>query len=709
MSSHQTDNHASHSHEDASRHDHSGHAQQRTTQTAGHAEGANTAHQHDQGGEHDEHAGHGVDHSGHEKIFRNRFWISLVLSIPVLLYSPSIQRWLGFTAPEFPGSQWIAPIFATIVFIIGGIPFIQMAAPEVRKRKPGMMTLITLAISVAFIYSLAALIIAPETGFFWELVLLIDVMLLGHWLEMRSIRQASGALNELAKLMPDQAELLLPDGSTKTVSTSELNQGDIVLVRPGASIPADGEVVEGGSDVNESIITGESRPVKKGPGEEVIAGTINGQGSLRVKVTATGDDTALAGIMRLVEQAQASKSDTQVLADKAAGWLFYIAVAAAAFTAVFWTIGYGFNVEVISRVATVLVIACPHALGLAVPLVVAISTSKAATNGILVRDRLALENARDTDAVIFDKTGTLTKGEQGVVGIATAEGWDENDALALAAAIEGDSEHIIAQAIRQAAQERSVTPPAITDFEAIKGRGVRAKYNSEDIWIGGPRLLELLNLTPGTELGVFARMAGSKAQSVVWLVVDNAIVGAFALADVIRPESYEAINRLHELGIEVAMLTGDSRDVATAVARELGIDTVFAEVLPEDKDKKVAELQAQGKIVMMVGDGVNDAPALTRADIGVAIGGGTDVAIEAADIILVESDPRGVVKIINLSRATRKKMVQNLWWAAGYNIVFIPLAAVSTFITPALGAVFMALSTIIVAINAQTLRNARLD
>ena len=666
------------------------------------------AQQHDDG-DHDEHAGHGVDHSGHEKIFRNRFWISLALSLPVLLYSPTIQRWLGFNMPEFPGSQWVTPIFATIVFIVGGIPFIQMAAPEIRKRKPGMMTLITLAISVAFIYSLAALIIAPETGFFWELVLLIDVMLLGHWLEMRSIRQASGALNELAKLMPDQAELILPDGSTKTVPTNELNQGDIVLVRPGASIPADGEVVEGGSDVNESLITGESRPVKKGPGEKVIAGAINGQGSLRVKVTATGDDTALAGIMRLVEQAQASKSDTQVLADKAAGWLFYIAVGAAIFTAIFWTIGYGFSVEVISRVATVLVIACPHALGLAVPLVVAISTSKAATNGILVRDRLALENARDTNTIIFDKTGTLTKGEQGVVGVVTADGWSEDDVLALAAAIEGDSEHIIAQAVREAAKQRNLTPPAISDFEAIKGRGVRAKHNGEDIWIGGPRLLELLNLTPDTELDAFARMAGSKAQSVVWLVVDNAIAGAFALADVIRPESYEAINRLHELGIEVAMLTGDSRDVATSVARELGIDTVFAEVLPEDKDKKVAELQAQGKMVMMVGDGVNDAPALTRADIGVAIGGGTDVAIEAADIILVESDPRGVVKIINLSRATRKKMVQNLWWAAGYNIVFIPLAAVSTFITPALGAVFMAFSTIIVAINAQTLRNAKLD
>ena len=660
-------------------------------------------------GGHAEHEGHGVDHTGHEKVFRNRFWVSLILSIPVLLYSPSIQQWLGFTAPEFPGSQWIAPIFATIVFIVGGIPFIQMAAPEIRKRKPGMMTLITLAISVAFVYSLAALVIAPDTGFFWELVLLIDVMLLGHWLEMRSIRQASGALNELARLMPDQAELLLPDGGSKVVPTSALKPDDIVLVRPGASIPADGEVVEGLSEVNEAMITGESRPVKKGPGEKVIAGTINGQGSLRVKVTATGDDTALAGIMRLVEQAQASKSDTQVLADKAAGWLFYIAVAAAAITAVFWTIGYGFDVEVISRVATVLVIACPHALGLAVPLVVAISTSKAASNGILVRDRLALENARDADAVIFDKTGTLTRGEQGVVGVATAEGWDENGALALAAAIEGDSEHIIAQAIREAARQRALTPPAITDFQAIKGRGVHARNEGKDVWIGGPRLLEMLRLRPDPELGAFARMAGAKAQSVVWLVVDNAIVAAFALADVIRPESYAAINRLHEMGVQVAMLTGDSRDVAEAVARELGIDAVFAEVLPEDKDKKVEELQSQGKMVMMVGDGVNDAPALTRADIGVAIGGGTDVAIEAADIILVESDPRGVVRIINLSRATRKKMVQNLWWAAGYNILFIPLAAVSAFITPALGAMFMALSTIIVAINAQTLRNARLD
>ena len=660
-------------------------------------------------GNHHEHKGHGVDHTGHEQIFRQRFWISTILSIPVLLYSPMIQNWLGFTMPEFPGSQWIAPIFATAVFIIGGIPFIQMAVPEIRKRKPGMMTLITLAISVAFIYSLAALVIAPGTDFFWELVLLIDVMLLGHWLEMRSIRQASGALNELAKLMPDQAELILPDGSVKTVSTSELKPGDLVLVRPGASIPADGVVVEGQSEVNEAMITGESRPVKKKPGDQVIAGTINGSGSLRVRVTAVGEDTALAGIMRLVQEAQASKSDTQVLADKAAGWLFYIAVAAAAITAVFWTIGYGFHVEVISRVATVLVIACPHALGLAVPLVVAISTSKAATNGILVRDRLALEKARDTDAVIFDKTGTLTQGEQGVVGIATAEGWDENDALALAAAIEGDSEHIIAQAIRRATQERSLPLPTIRDFEAIKGRGVHARYEDKDVWVGGPRLLEMLNLQPSTELEAFARMAGSKAQTVVWLIVDGRIAAAFALADVIRPESYEAIQRLHDLGIEVAMLTGDSRDVAEAVARELGIDTVFAEVLPEDKDKKVAELQNQGKIVMMVGDGVNDAPALTRADIGVAIGGGTDVAIEAADIILVESDPRGVVRIIHLSKATRRKMVQNLWWAAGYNIFFIPLAMFSTAITPALGAVFMALSTIIVAINAQTLRGVQLD
>ncbi|NOZ70679.1 MAG: heavy metal translocating P-type ATPase [Chloroflexi bacterium] len=697
-----------HSHEGhnmASEHNHEGHTMAAEDSHSNHA---GMEHQgHDSG--HGEHGGHAhADHTGHELLFRNRFWISLALSIPVLMYSPSVQRWLSFTAPSFPGSQWITPIFATIVFIVGGIPFIQMAIPELKNRKPGMMMLITLAISVAFIYSIAALIIAPESGFFWELVTLIDVMLLGHWFEMRSIRQASGALNELAKLMPDQAERILPDGSTETVSTSVLKTGDLLLVRPGASIPADGEVVEGSSDVNEAMITGESKPVKKTPGDPLIAGTINGQGSLRIRVTATGDDTALAGIMRLVEQAQQSKSPTQVLADKAAGWLFYVALISAILTGIFWTIGYGFNVEVISRVATILVIACPHALGLAVPLVVAISTSLAARNGILVRDRLALENARNLNTIIFDKTGTLTKGEQGVVGIATVDGWDEDKAVALAAAIEGDSEHIIAQAIRTVASEREVSIPKIDEFEAIKGRGVKVRYNDGTAYVGGPRLLELLNLTPSPELSTFAREAGEKAQSVIYLVAENQVVAAFALADVIREESRQAVIRLHEMGVEVAMLTGDSKEVAAAVAKELGIDTYFAEVLPEDKDKRVAELQAQGKLVAMVGDGVNDAPALTRADVGIAIGGGTDVAIESADIILVRSNPLDVVKVIELSRATHRKMVQNLWWAAGYNIFVIPLAAVSVLITPAIGALFMAASTIIVAINAQTLRRTEL-
>ncbi|MCO6453057.1 MAG: heavy metal translocating P-type ATPase [Caldilineales bacterium] len=664
---------------------------------------------HDAGhGDHKEdHAGH-VDHTGHELLFRNRFWGCLLLSIPVLLYSPMIQEWFGFTPPQFTGSQWVSPLFATIVFIIGGVPFIRMAVPEVRQRKPGMMTLITLAISVAFIYSWVALIINPGTGFFWELVLLIDVMLLGHWLEMRSVRQASGALNELARLMPDTAERILPNGEIETVPTGQLRSGDLVLVRPGASIPADGEVTEGDSSVNEAMITGESKPVDKRPGDSVIAGAINGDGSLRLRVTATGDKTALAGIMRLVEQAQQSKSQTQVLADKAAGWLFYIAVAFAFITAIFWTASAGFGVEVINRVATVLVIACPHALGLAVPLVVAISTSLSARNGILVRDRLALEEARNVNTVIFDKTGTLTRGEQGVVGSAVVEGWDADDALALTAAVEGDSEHIIARAIRTSAAEKNLELPAIDDFEAIKGRGVRATQEDKIIHVGGPRLLEMLDLSPDPVLTDFARASGEKGQSVVYLVVANQAVAAFALADVIRPESRQAVDRLHEMGVEVAMLTGDSKEVAAAVAQELGIDAFFAEVLPEDKDKKVAKLQAQGKKVAMVGDGVNDAPALTRADIGIAIGGGTAVAIESAGIILVQSNPMDVVKMIELSRATRKKMVQNLWWAAGYNIVFIPLAAFTLFITPALGAVFMSLSTVIVAINAQFLRRVEL-
>ena len=661
-----------------------------------------------------EHAGHGdhgahVDHTGHEEMFRKRFWVSLVLTIPVLLFSPLLQAWLGFSMPEFPGSRWIGPAFALVIFLYGGLPFIQMAVPEVRNRKPGMMTLISLAISVAFAYSLFAMVISPQSSFFWEMATLIDIMLLGHWIEMRSVRQASGALNELAKLMPDTAERILPDGTTEVVSSSSLKEGDLVLVRPGASIPADGVVVEGRSDVNQAMLTGESLPVPRGPGDEVIAGTINGDGSLRIRVTATGEATALAGIMRLVAQAQQSKSKTQLLADRAAGWLFYIALAVAAVTAVAWTVAVGFNLDVLERVVTVLVIACPHALGLAVPLVVAISTSMGATNGILVRDRLALEEAREIDVVIFDKTGTLTKGEFGVVATATADGWDESQALALAAAVEGDSEHLIARAVRSKAEEQGLDLPTVSDFEAIKGRGIRASYDGRTVYVGGPRLLEMLEASLPEELARFTEEAGRKGQSVIYLVMDGRPVAAFALADVVRPESHEAVDRLREMGIEVAMLTGDSRAVAQAVAAELDIRTVFAEVLPEHKDQKVVELQRQGKRVAMVGDGVNDAPALTRADVGIAIGSGTDVAIESAGIILVRSDPRDVVKIFALSRATYKKMIQNLIWATGYNAVALPLAAgvlapVGFILSPAVGAVLMSLSTIIVAINAQLLR-----
>ncbi len=659
------------------------------------------------------HKGH-VDHSGHEQMFRRRFWVCLVLSIPVLLYSPMLQHWFGYTMPAFMGSEWIGPLFAVIVFAYGGVPFLRMAVPEIRNRQPGMMTLISLAITVALAYSLAALVIDPEGGFFWELVLLIDVMLLGHWLEMRSVRQASGALDELAKLMPDTAERVLDDGSVEEVPVGELKPGETVLIRPGASVPTDGEIVEGSSSINESMITGESKPVGKEQGDAVIAGSVNGDGSLRVRITATGDDTALAGIMRLVEQAQQSKSRTQLLADRAAGWLFYIAVGAAIITAIVWIAAVGLNVEVVGRVATVLVIACPHALGLAVPLVVAISTSLAARNGILVCDRLALEEARLIDTVIFDKTGTLTKGEFGVAGQTTVDGWREEEALALTAAIEGDSEHTIARGIRNTAEEQDLSLPKVSEFEAIQGRGVKAQYDGRTVYVGGPRLLEMLELDRPDAIAAFAEDANQKGQSVVYLVDGSRVTAAYALADVIRPESRKVVEQLHMMGIEVAMLTGDSEAVAKAVSEELGIDTYFAGVLPENKDQKVQDLQDQGKKVAMVGDGVNDAPALTRADVGIAIGSGTDVAVESAGIILVQSDPLGVVRTIGLSRSSRRKMVQNLWWAAGYNIVAIPLAAgilapIGITLSPAIGALLMSISTIIVALNAQTLRRADLS
>ncbi|WP_255198885.1 heavy metal translocating P-type ATPase [Halorarius litoreus] len=667
-------------------------------------------------------------------MFRRRFWVSLVLSIPVVFFSEFVQDAVGYTAPTFPGSDLITPVLSVVVFAYGGVPFLSMARTEVKNREPGMMMLISLAITVAFGYSIASLFLPGTTPFFWELVTLIDIMLLGHWMEMRSVRQASGALDELAKLMPDTAERVTESGDTEEVPVADLSEDDVVLVRPGASVPADGEVVEGESSVDESMITGESRPVDKEPGVEVVAGTVNQDGSLRVRVTKTGDETALAGIMRLVEEAQSSKSRTQLLADRAAGWLFYVALAVAAITAVAWVVAVGFNIGVLERVVTVLVIACPHALGLAVPLVVAINTSTAAQNGMLIRDRIAMEEARNLDTVMFDKTGTLTKGEQGVVGVRTAADWDERRAFEVAAGVEGDSEHMIARAIRTAAEERGVQRASVSNFENLRGLGVRATVDvrrsgalssqpepesgsgdGETTHLGGPNLIEKLDIERSDEIVSFAEEAGANAQTVVYLVrAESEVVAAFALADVIREESRQAIEALHGMGIEVAMLTGDSEDVARAVAEELGIDQYFAEVLPEEKDTTVEQLQSEGKLVAMVGDGVNDAPALARADVGIAIGSGTDVAIESGDIILVDNNPMDVVRLVRLSKASYRKMQENLVWATGYNVVALPLAAgilapIGILLSPAVGAVFMSLSTIIVAINARRLKGVDLS
>lgn len=688
----------------------------RHAEHATHGESGGSGHPDSEHGEHDDQddAHGGGMHAGHEQMFKRRFFVNLVLSIPVLLYSEGFQALVGFSMPTFLGSEWISPLFAVIVFWYGGVPFLKMAVPEFRDRSPGMMTLISLAIGVAFIYSVGTVLFLPGMDFFWELATLIDIMLLGHWIEMRSVRQASSALDELAKLMPDTAERLTENGNTEEVPVSELEENDLVLVRPGASIPADGVVEEGNSNVTEAMITGESKPVSKEPADEVIGGTVNGDGSLRVRVSATGDDTTISGIMRLVDEAQSGKSNTQMLADRAAGWLFYVALAAAGVTAVAWVVAIGFDVSVIERAVTVLVIACPHALGLAIPLVVAINTSLAARNGMLVRDRIAMEQARELDTVVFDKTGTLTEGEQGVVGIETVEDVDEDEALALTAAIEGDSEHMIARAIREAADERDLSRPATSDFEAIKGRGVQATVEGDTVHVGGPNLLRQLEIEPAPTLATYAEESGANAQSVVYLVRGDEAVAAIALADVIREDSRHVVNALHDLGVEVAMLTGDSEDVASAVADELGIDTYFAEVLPEAKDGKIEELQSGGELVAMVGDGVNDAPALTRADVGIAIGSGTDVAVESADVILVQNNPADVVRLIKLSRKSYRKMQENLVWAAGYNVFAIPLAAgvlapIGILLSPAVGAVLMSLSTIIVAINAQFLRRADLS
>jgi Cu2+-exporting ATPase len=636
-------------------------------------------------------------------VYRRRFWITLILAVPVVLYSEMVQDWFGYTAPQFPGDGLVAPVLGTVVFVYGGSVFLTGAWSELRRRAPGMMMLVSLAISVAFLASAASALGLFDLEFWWELSALVVIMLLGHWQEMKAVGQARGALSALAELLPDEAERV-QNGRTERVRLDELAPGDLVLVRPGARIPADGEIVAGDAGLDESMITGESKPVHKREGDAVTAGTVATDSAIRVRVSAVGEDTALAGIQRLVAEAQASRSRTQAIADRAAALLFYIAVGAAIVTFASWVL-LGDGDAAVIRTVTVLVISCPHALGLAIPLVIAISTSLAARSGILVKDRLSLERSRLVGIVLFDKTGTLTRGEHVVTGVA---GRDREAILAQAAAVESESEHPLARAIVHAATERGQIPTA-TEFRAMSGRGVEASLNGSRVAVGGPSLLRERGLEVPEDLRRETEPWRARGASIVYLVADGDVAGAFALEDQVRPEAREAVDRLHELGIEVAMITGDARQVADAVAAELGIDEVFAEVLPADKERYVRELQERGHRVAMVGDGVNDAPALARADVGIAIGAGTDVAIESAGVILASDDPRGVVGVIELSRASYRKMLQNLGWAVGYNVLAIPLAAGvlapwGVTLPPAVGALLMSLSTIVVALNAQLLR-----
>lgn len=662
-------------------------------------------HSHADHGDHDKHAGHNPD------MFRRKFWLSLALTIPALLFSSTIQHWLGYQL-NFAGSEYIPAILGIIIFLYGGLVFLKSAKAELASRQPGMMTLISIAITVAFGYSLAITLgLVHGMDFWWELATLVTIMLLGHWLEMSSIQNAQGALGELAKLLPDTAELVA-DGKTTKVPTAQLVIDDIVLVRPGAQIPADGVVIKGASDVDESLLTGESHAVKKMKTSKVIAGTINGGGALTVRVSQIGERTALAGIMKLVDQAQRSKSRTQVLADRAAAWLTYVALFAALATWIGWALAGAPAGFILERVVTVLIIACPHALGLAIPLVTAISTTLAAKNGLLIRQRKALESARLINVVVFDKTGTLTEGKQGVVGL-VAEG-DANDALALAAAVEMDSEHSIARAIVDAANQKELKLAVAHNFTALAGRGAVANVDGRQIHVGGPSLLRELQASMSDAIKRANEQAVANGQTVVYVIAEQTVLAAITLADVIRPESKTAVATLQAMGVRVALLTGDNKGVAAWVAGELGIKEYFAEVLPEDKAKTIIELQANGNRVAMVGDGVNDAPALAQADVGIAIGAGTDVAIESAGVVLASSNPRGVAKVIALSQSTYRKMIQNLAWATGYNVLAIPLAAgVLSFtgftLSPAVGAVLMSLSTIVVAVNAQLLRRVKLS
>ncbi len=681
-----------------------------------HEHPAHEAPQHQQHGEkaeqieeaaHAEHASHGNHHAMMVADFRRRFWVSLALTMPILALSPDIRDALGLTWLDFPGASYLLLALGTAVYLYGGRPFLRGLVEELSERTPGMMTLISLAITTAYAWSAAVILGVRGMTFFWELATLIDVMLLGHWIEMRSVMGASRALEELAKLMPEEAHRLSASGETEDVPVADLTHGDRILIKPGEKVPADGRIVEGQSALNEAMLTGEATPVEKSEGDEVIGGSINGDGSLTVEVQKTGDEGYLSQVIRMVEEAQQSKSRGQDLANRAAAWLTLIALGVGVITFLAWLLGAGRELEfALERAITVMVITCPHALGLAIPLVVAVSTAIGAGRGLLIRDRNAFERARNVQAVIFDKTGTLTEGRFGVAALAPVGERSEDDLLRLAAAVEAHSEHPIAQGITREAQERGLAVPEVSDFSAITGKGARGTVEGRELLVASPGYLSENAVEVSEET---ARAVAGEGRTIVYALDEGELIGAIALSDVIREESRQAVDDLKAAGLQAMMLTGDNEEVARWVAGELGLDDFFAHVLPDQKAAKVAEVQERGLLVAMVGDGVNDAPALAQADIGVAIGAGTDVAIEAADVVLVKSDPRAVVDMLGLSRATWRKMVQNLWWATGYNVFAIPLAAGALagwgiVLPPAVGAMIMSISTIIVAINARLLR-----
>lgn len=678
-------------------------------------------HEHHAGSKHEraavtqEHAGHregGHNHGAMIADFKRRFWVSLVLTVPILLLSPMIQEFLGLgEVMRFTGAPFVLFALSSFVFFYGGWPFLKGFLGELRKRQTGMMTLISMAISVAYIYSVATVFGLAGEPFFWELATLIDVMLLGHWIEMRSVMGASAALEALVKLMPATADRLQPDGSTTEVPVTELVAGDRVLVRPGAKVPTDGVITDGRTSLDESMLTGESRPVERSEGEEVIGGAVNGEGAITIEIRKTGSETYLAQVIEMVRQAQESRSRSQNLADTGANILTYTAIAIGTVTLIVWlSLGAPFEFA-IARAVTVLVIACPHALGLAVPLVVAVSTRLSATSGLLIRDRASFERARGLDAVIFDKTGTLTEGRFGVSEIIPLGNMSTDEVLAWAAAIESQSEHPIARGVLRSAEEKGIRPKPVRDFRNLTGEGTEAVVDGRDVKVVSPGYLRRRDIA--VENADVERV-NQQGKTVVYVLVDDALVGAIALADIVRKESRDAVRKLKEMGIECMMLTGDARAVAKSVAAELGLDDFFAEVLPDQKAQKVRQVQGRGKSVAMVGDGVNDAPALVQADCGIAIGAGTDVAVQSADIVLVRNDPRDVTAILALSRATYRKMIENFVLGAGYNVVAIPLAAGVAYawgivLTPAVGAALMSASTVVVAINAKLLERRRKD